>query len=339
MVNYPPRIPLAHTPTPLQPLRRLQAQLGGPLIWLKRDDMTGSTLSGNKVRKLEFIAAKAQAEGYDALITCGGIQSNHCRATALVAAQLGMQCHLLLRGEAADPPVADGNLLLDELSGCSISFHPAKEYFSQLEKIAAERINDFAERGHKAKFIPTGGSDGDGVWGYIAACNELHQDFIAQQIKPQAIVTASGSGGTQAGLVVGSILFGLNADVYGINVCDDENYFLNKIAADISDWQELYPQQALEAGFTDADYRAAIHMIDGYVGKGYGIVSDQVLQTIKQLATIEGVVLDPVYSGKAFDGLLSEIKNGRFATAKDIVFIHTGGVFGLYAFKEQLALI
>lgn len=329
-INYPPRIKLAHTPTPLQALRRLQHKIGGPLIWLKRDDMTGSTLSGNKVRKLEFIAAKAQALGCDALITCGGIQSNHCRATALVAAQLGLQCHLILRGIPSAEDASDGNHLLDALSGCSISYHSVDEYTASLPALFAKVSNDYIKAGIKSFAIPTGGSDGDGLWGYIAACEEMSNDFIEQGISPSAIITASGSGGTQAGLIVGAHLLNMQADIYGINVCDDEQYFINKINEDITDWQVKYPQQP-----SFNINQKMLRVIDGYVGAGYAKASQSVIDTIGLLSRTEGVVLDPVYSGKAFDGLLQEIANGRFADANDIVFIHTGGVFGLFPYKAM----
>lgn len=329
-INYPPRIKLAHTPTPLQPLRRLQQHIGGPLIWLKRDDMTGSTLSGNKVRKLEFIVAKAQASGCNALITCGGIQSNHCRATALVAAQLGLQCHLILRGVPSATDVSDGNQLLDELSGCSISYHSPADYAANLPALFAKVSNDFAQSGCRAFAIPTGGSDGDGLWGYIAACEEMSNDFITQGISPSAIITASGSGGTQAGLIVGAHLLNMQANIYGINVCDDEQYFINKIKDDIADWQLKYPAQSKTEISADM-----IRVIDGYVGAGYAKAGRSVIDTIIMLSRTEGVVLDPVYSGKAFDGLLQEIESGRFADDTDIVFIHTGGVFGLFPYKAM----
>lgn len=330
MIDYPPRIQLAHTPTPLQPLRRLQQQLGGPLIWLKRDDMTGSTLSGNKVRKLEFIAAKAKASGCSALITCGGIQSNHCRATALVAAQLGLQCHLILRGLPASNNISDGNQLLDELSGCTISYHSPADYSATLPALFEKVTSDYSNSGHQAFCIPTGGSDGDGLWGYIAACQEMAEDFAAHKISPSAIITASGSGGTQAGLIVGADLLGMQTDIYGINVCDDESYFVNKINEDIRDWQAKYPAQP-ELEMTDA----MIRIIDGYVGEGYAKAGKTVIDTIALLSRTEGVVLDPVYSGKAFDGLLQEIAKGRFTNDSDIVFVHTGGVFGLFPYKAM----
>jgi D-cysteine desulfhydrase len=330
-MEYPERLKLAQLPTPLQPLRRLQQKTGGPLIWLKRDDLTGATLTGNKVRKLEFIVAAALANGYGALITCGGIQSNHCRATALVAAQLGLQCHLILRGEHDDSNPDEGNLFLDQLSNASIGYHPAKEYFKNIEQLFEIKVKEYAEKGIKALAIPTGGSDGVGVWGYIAASQELQQNFAEHDIRPAAIICATGSGGTQAGLTVGAKLFKLDAAVFGINVCDDEAWFVRKVSNDISQWQTLYPDAARLLGNNKPDIR----VIDGYVGEGYGKASKEVLSTIRTLATLEGVVFDPVYSGKAFHGLLSEINSGRFSDSRDICFIHTGGIFGLFPFASQ----
>ncbi len=331
MIEFPPRINLAQKPTPLQPLSRLQALIGGPLIWLKRDDMTGSTLSGNKVRKLEFIVAQAQKDGVTALVTCGGIQSNHCRATALIAAQLGMKCHLILRGIPAKDESLDGNQLLDELCGASISYHRPADYFSNLDNLFDKYIEGFNSAGETGLAIPTGGSNAVGAWGYIGACKELVTDFVAKKIEPTAIICASGSGGTQAGLVLGKKLFNISAEVIGINVCDDAAYFHAKIAEDIDAWLRRYPQQAKGLEFSSAD----INIIDGYVGEGYGKASQPVFDTIALLAKTEGAILDPVYTGKAFNGLLNEIKQGRFDVTDNIVFIHTGGIFGLFPFKAS----
>ncbi len=338
--DFPPRISLGQTPTPLQPLRRLQAELGGPLIWVKRDDLTGSVLSGNKVRKLEFIAAKAMAEGYDALVTCGGTQSNHCRATALVAAQLGLKCHLILRDDGISrsrddrPLELAGNRLLDQLSGAECTVVRRDRYFSELDQLFVQVIDDYAACGVKALKIPTGGSDATGVWGYFAACEELAADFKRHDIQPSAIVCATGSGGTQAGLTAGAAYFNLAAEVYGVNVCDDEAWFLDKVSQDISDWQSDY------AEFSAAKpQKYSINVIDGYVGDGYGRANSSVYATIKQLASTEGLVLDPVYSGKAFGGLLTEIESGRFSGLDDdcnLVFIHTGGIFGLFPYANSL---
>lgn len=330
-LQYPPRIALAQLPTPLEPLDRLSEQLGGPRIWVKRDDLTGCVASGNKIRKLEFTLAKAIEQGCDTLITCGGLQSNHCRTTAVLASKLGLKVHLILRGREPQG-VSDGNLFIDQLAGAEISYYPAPEYQSSLNDILAQWQQSYASQGHKAWIIPTGASDGVGVWGYIRCCEELRNDFARLAIQPKHIITASGSGGTQAGLTAGSALHQLNAAVYGINVCDDENYFLHKVRQDLLEWRQLYNQ-----GF-DIDIDSLdIQVIDGYVGPAYAKAGPEIFETIKKIAQLEGLILDPVYTGKAFYGMLQELKQGRFGDSGDIVFIHTGGLFGLFAQRDQVA--
>ena len=318
---YPRKIDLAQTPTPLQYLERASHQWGnGHRLWVKRDDLTGCTMSGNKVRKLEFIAAYAIDKGYDTLITCGGLQSNHCRATAFAGAQLGLQVHLLLRGE--EPSDAEGNLLLDYLAGAAVSCYPVKQYVREIDQLFSDWQQHYAAQGRKALVVPTGGSDGIGVWGYIAACEELARDFESADIEQAHIVTATGSGGTQAGLTLGAALHQLPATVWGVNVCDDEQYFLDKVTHDAADWRQRYP------GVPEVDFEPRV--LDGYVGQGYGVASPEIFKLITDLARLEGLVLDPVYTGKAFAGMLAEIAAGRFEGCRDIVFIHTGGIFGLF---------
>ena len=318
---YPRKIDLACTPTPLQYLARASEKWGcGHRLWVKRDDLTGSTLSGNKVRKLEFIAAHAIDNDYDTLITCGGLQSNHCRATAFAGAQLGLHVHLLLRGEA--PAVPDGNLLLDHLAGAAVSCYPPRQYFSELSELFEHWQAHYAGLGRKALAIPTGGSNGIGVWGYIAACEELAADLSAAGIPSAHIVTATGSGGTQAGLTLGAALHQLPAAVWGVNVCDDEQYFLDKVASDVADWHRRFPEVAA--------VNVEPRVLDGYVGEGYGIAGEEIFALIAELSRLEGLVLDPVYTGKAFAGMLAEIAGGRFEGCQDIVFVHTGGIFGLF---------
>ncbi|PLW66882.1 1-aminocyclopropane-1-carboxylate deaminase/D-cysteine desulfhydrase [Pseudohalioglobus lutimaris] len=320
-LHFPRKIDLARTPTPLQYLERASARWGrGHRLWMKRDDLTGCTLSGNKVRKLEYIAAHAQDGGYDTLITCGGIQSNHCRATAFVGAQLGMPVHLVLRGKATG--TAQGNLFLDHLAGATVSHYPTAEYVKGLDSILDHWQSHYAQQGRKALVIPTGGSDGLGVWGYLSAALEIATDLHNARIDRAHLVCASGSGGTQAGLTLGAALFAMPATVWGVNVCDDEQYFLNKVAADVADWQARYP--AVPQTTLD------IRVLDGYVGDGYGRASAAVFDLIAQLARLEGIVLDPVYTGKAFGGMIAEIEQGRFEGTRDIVFVHTGGIFGVF---------
>ncbi len=318
-LEYPPRIDLALRPTPLQPLERATRRWGRDhRLWIKRDDLTGCALSGNKVRKLEFICAHALEAGFDTLITCGGLQSNHCRATALAGAQLGLQVQLVLRGEAG----AGGNYLLDQLAGARIACYPPQRYIPELDDLLEHWRAHYAAQGGQALVIPTGGSDGLGAWGYIAASEELLSDFEQAGIERAHLVSASGSGGTQAGLSLGAALHGLPATVWGVNVCDDEAYFLAKIAADAADWHQRYPW------VPRVDIQPRV--IDGYVGEGYGIAGPEVFALIAELAALEGIVLDPVYSGKAFHGMVEEIAHGRFEGCRDIVFLHTGGVFGLF---------
>ena len=325
-VVFPPRLTLAQTPTPLILLERLSTQLGGPRIWVKRDDMTGGVVSGNKIRKLEFSLAAALEQGCDTVITCGGVQSNHCRTTAVLCAQLGLDCHLILRGAEESP---DGNLLLDRLVGARISYYPNSEYTARADEILKHWQNHYQEAGNKPFMIPVGASDGIGLWGYIAACEELVTDFRTHKITPGHIISATGSGGTQGGLTVGNALFNLGAKVWGINVCDDADYFKKKVLEDMQQWQQWY-RQPLEVN------QLEVNVIDGYVGAGYARASAAVFATIRRVAQTEGLVLDPVYTGKAFHGMLDQYTQGCFNDSEDIVFVHTGGVFGLFPQREQI---
>ncbi len=330
-VSYPARLKLAQTPTPLTFLKRLSARFGGPRIWVKRDDMTGGAVSGNKIRKLEFILAKAINEGCDTVITCGGVQSNHCRTTALLCAQLGLKCHLILRGQPDS--TVDGNLLLDRLTGATISFYSNVEFQQRGDQIYQQWVEHYAAQGNKALAVPVGASDGHGLWGYIAACEELKADFIREQIQPKHIVVATGSGGTQAGLTAGNRLFELGTTVWGVNVCDDEAYFLQKVREDLLQWQQWYGSM-LPASL-DIN-TLPINVIDGYVGAGYAQAGAEVFDTIQRVAEQEGLILDPVYTGKGFHGMLDQLQQGHFNDSEDIVFVHTGGIFGLFPQREQL---
>lgn len=326
-IAYPPRLSLARLPTPLEPLDRLSESLNGPRIWVKRDDLTGSHLSGNKIRKLEFVIARAKEEGCDTLITCGGLQSNHCRATALLGAQLGLKVHLLLRGEASGVP--DGNLLLDYLAGAEVTCYPARGYSARLPALAQHWQEHYQAQGRKAFFIPIGASDATGTWGYVACCEELRRDFQAHNINPAYIVCASGSGGTQAGLTLGCALYDLPSQVLGFAVCDDEAYFQAKVREDLQAWKRRYaPKQSLPL--------ESIVVNDNYIGPGYAKATPEVFDTIKWVASTEGLVLDPVYSGKAFHGMVEEIRQGRFKGVEDIVFVHTGGIYGLFPQREEM---
>ncbi len=328
-LELPPRVELARRPTPLQYLARASERWGrGHRLWVKRDDLSGCLLSGNKVRKLEFIIAHALAEGCDTLITCGGVQSNHCRATAFAGAQLGLSVHLLLRGD--EPTASEGNFLLDQLAGATINCYPKRQYASELPDLFSHWQKHYAGLGRKALAIPTGGSDGLGAWGYIAACEELATDLAAAGIDSAQLVTATGSGGTQAGLTLGASLYNLPLTVWGVNVCDDEQYFLDKVAADSADWRARFPGVPA--------FTPETRVLDGYVGEGYGVAGPEVFALIAELASLEGLLLDPVYTGKAFQGMLAEIEAGRFGDCRDIIFLHTGGVFGVFPQAQNFTL-
>lgn len=325
-ITYPPRLSLALTPTPLQLLSRISDELAGPRIWIKRDDLTGGLLSGNKVRKLEFTLAQARAEGADTLITCGGLQSNHCRATSVLGAQLGFRVHLLLRGEL--PQVSDGNLLLDQLVGAEISVYNSDYYQKNLNDLLQQTADHNRAAGQRPFVIPTGASDDIGVWGYIRCCEELQQDFMQAAIKPTHIVTATGSGGTQAGLTAGAALYNLGAHVVGMAVCDDEQYFQRKVRHDLQSWKNRY--------HVDLNLEELSVMVnDRFIGPGYAVADKTVFDTIAWLGRREGIILDPVYTGKAFHGLISDIRAGRYDASDDVVFMHTGGIFGIFPQREN----
>jgi len=293
---------------------------------MKRDDLTGSVLSGNKIRKLEFTLAQAQHESCDTLITCGGLQSNHCRATALLGAQLDFDVHLVLRG---DPPLElDGNLLLDTIAGAHIETFPSRGFAGQLSARLEAKASELKKAGRKPYIIPTGASDEVGCWGYLHACAELRKDIERHGFKPDGIYLATGSGGTQAGLTLGAELFGLGCSVVGLAVCDDTAYFQRKVRQDMLSWCKRYGSDCKVS--EDLVKALDICVIDDYIGPGYAQADDDVYKTITWLARQEGVVLDPVYTGKAFHGLVSEIQLGNIRSGSDVVFVHTGGVFGIF---------
>ncbi len=327
-ITWPKKLNLAQLPTPFYPLQRLSKTLGGPTIWLKRDDLTGAVESGNKIRKLEYIFADAIAEGCDTVISCGGTQSNHCRATAALASRLGFHCHLILREDTSSEQLS-GNLLLDHLLGATVETFAKKGFGSRLASRLQEAANTYELQGRKAYIIPTGASDATGLWGYIAASKELQKDFICNDINPDYVVCATGSGGTQAGLTLGMSLLDIKTQVLGIAVCDNADYFNKKVKKDWLDWQAKYASHIKLSN-------VVVNTNDDYIGEGYGIADQAVFNTIKMLAQTEGVVLDPTYTGKAFYGLLQEIKAGSFKQGQDIVFIHTGGIYGLMSQASQL---
>lgn len=325
VIHIPSRIEIANLPTKIEKLERLSKKLGGPNIYIKRDDQTGTEISGNKVRKLEFAVKEALDKGCDLLITCGGIQSNHARATAAVAAKLGMSSCLVLRSNGDED--IEGNYFLDKVLGSKIKFITPEEYREKRMEIMEEVKVELSMEGYKPYIIPEGASNGIGTFGYFRAMEEIALQEKEMGTKFDAIVIAVGSGGTYGGLFLSNKIMGYGADIYGVNVCDDEEYFKKQIEKVIKE----------SLSYIDATFKfikEEIKIIDGYVGRGYALSRQEEIEFIHELAKLEGVILDPVYTGKAMYGLANEIKKGNFKSYNNILFIHTGGLYGLFSKKE-----
>lgn len=329
-LNYPAHIEIARKGTPLQKMERLSEELGVE-IFFKRDDLTGCELSGNKIRKLEFLLADARANGADTVITCGGAQSNHCRATALAAVRAGLNSTLLLRTEdPTNPPPSHGNILLSRLAGAELVWITPAEYKERHNRFELEKER-LRGLGKVAYVIPEGGSNQLGSWGYVKAMEEIANDLTAMGaggFSETTVLSAVGSGGTTAGLLLGTRLLDLDLRVTGVNVCDDEDYFVTEIGRICSGFIKDY---SVDIAINSTD----IDIVDGYVGRGYALSRQEELKAIYDLARLEGVVLDPVYTGKAFYGMVSEIRKNRSAFGKRIVFVHTGGLFGLFPVADK----
>ena len=332
-IDFPIRLDIARIPTPFQIMRRLSDQTGIE-IFIKRDDLTGSALSGNKIRKLEFALADAKAKGCDTVITCGGEQSNHCRATAVAATMTGMKTLLLLRtADPENPPAPTGNLLMDKMSGADILWITPDEY-KQRAVIFEREAEKLRAAGRTPYIVPEGASYSVGAWGYIGAFAELAEDIAMLSdsgAKPVTIIHACGSGGTAAGLILGSLMMESNVRIISVNVCDDREYFVNAIGNICEDTIREYNLKV------DFDRSRHIEILDGYVGRGYALSRPDELSRIIGLSRMEGIFLDPVYTGKAYHAMMTEIEKDKKAFGDRIVFIHTGGIFGLFPKSDELA--
>jgi D-cysteine desulfhydrase len=330
----PPRVRLANLPTRGHWLRYA---VEGTKVWLKRDDLTGSELSGNKIRKLEYLLAEAEAQHATHVITCGGEQSNHARATALAAAHLGMKSVLILRtDDPAVPPAPTGNILLDRLVGADIQWI-SRPAWRERTKLLAEAAARITAAGGRPYVVPEGGSNALGSWGYIRAMLELVEDLegIAAADHPVTVVYALGSGGTGAGLILAAKLLGLakrGIRVAGVNVCDDRAYFLEVIGRICA---EAEARWQLPVHITEDD----IDIVDGHVGAGYAKSRKDELETLRDVCRSDGIVLDPVYTGKAFHGMVQELRRNPKRFGESVAFIHTGGMYGLFASPETIASV
>lgn len=318
MINKLPRLNIAHLPTPIEEMPRLAAALGGPKLLVKRDDQTGLAFGGNKVRKLEFLVAEAQAQGAKTLITAGAVQSNHCRQTAAAAARFGFDCILVLAGAPPAKPTA--NFLLDELFGVEIVWAGWDTRQDDLR----QAFDAAARAGREPYLVPYGGSSPTGAAGYAFAIQEL----VDQDARPDWVVFPSSSGGTQAGMVAGAKWFGFCGNILGISVDEPGETLKTRVAGLASELAALLGEAA---SFEPGDV-----LVDaGYCEAGYGVVTESEIEAIRLFALQEGLLLDPVYTGRAAAGMIDLIRKGYFFGDETVLFWHTGGTPALFADKYQ----
>ena len=315
-----PRLRFAHLPTPVEPMPRLAADLGGPALWIKRDDQTGLAFGGNKTRKLEFLLADAQAHGARTVVTAGAVQSNHCRQTAAAAAHFGFECVLVLAG--GPPKTANGNLLLDHLLGAKIVWAQGEDREALLRSTFEKASAD----GRRPYLVPYGGSNPLGAAAYAAALAE----FLAQDVAVDWIVFATSSGGTQAGLVAGARAHGFRGRITGISVDEPAAALSARVAA-------LATQGMGLLGLEGSIRAAEIEVNDRFLGGGYGVMGEREKEAIRLFAQNEGILLDPVYTGRAAGGMIDLIRTGEISAQERVLFWHTGGTPALFAYADQLA--
>jgi len=316
-------LPLGNLPTPLAPLPRLSKALGGPEIWVKRDDLTGLGLGGNKVRKLTFLLAEALRRQADVIMTTGAQQSNHARQTAAAAAMLGLPCVLVLRG--TPPPQAEGNYLLDVLLDAEVRWAGDR---SALKALYAE-AEALRQEGRNPYVITYGGSSALGACGFVSAIAELTAQTRVLGLEFDAIVFASSSGGTQAGMAVGARALNLPTRIVGISIAEPA-------AAFTQDLQKLSNETTALLNLNLTLKSEDFEVCDAYLGQGYGIVTDVEREAIRLAARTEGLFVDPVYTGRALGGLMDLIKRGEFTPAQRVLFWHTGGAPALFAYARDL---
>lgn len=331
-ISEAPRLELGFLPTPLMALPRLSKQLGGPRLWLKRDDCTGLATGGNKTRKLEYLLADARLQQADTIVTFGAVQSNHARQTAAACARLGLPCHLLLARKVPwQHPVfeSSGNVLLDRLAGADVQIVDGP----RLNQHRHDLLSELEGAGALPYVIPVGGSNAVGAMGYARCAMELVEQSRELDIELTDVMHASSSAGTQAGLIAGFAGLGLDGSlspprVHGINVSETDPATLPRQILDIA--REVVADRGLTAQVRDADVRVD----DRYLGEGYGLPTPATVAAIRRLGAAEGVLMDPVYSGKAFAGLIDRVERGEFAGVRDLVFIHTGGTGALAVYDN-----
>lgn len=320
MKSTPPRVQIAFLPTPLEPMPRLSATLGGPNLIIKRDDLTGLAFGGNKTRKLEFLIAEAQGHGARTLITTGAVQSNHCRQTAAAAARFGFDCILVLAGERPDGP--SGNLLLDQLMGAEFVWTTKAER----EKVLKETFDNAWSAGRRPYLVPYGGSNNLGAASYAFAMQEFMDQLTGASGLPYPnwIVFPSSSGGTQAGMTLGASMFGYTGRILGISV-DENRDVLQSRVANLATLTAEYLGESTRFSPQDIEVNA------DYLGDGYGVMGEPEKEAVHMFAKFEGLILDPVYTGRAAAGLIDLIRKGFFTQQDTVLFWHTGGSPALFA--------
>ncbi|MFX0125610.1 MAG: D-cysteine desulfhydrase family protein [Candidatus Hodarchaeota archaeon] len=317
-----PRIPLCLLPTPIIPLKRLSSHLGGAKIFMKRDDLTGVAFGGNKNRKLEFLLADAKKRGADIIVTEGALQSNHCLQTAACSAKLGLDCELVLSGN--DPEFITGNLLLDEI--LSVKIHRAKD--SSVRKDLMIKVEEELQaKGKKPYMIPTGGSTSVGALGYLNCILEISKQSKELEVDFNYFIHSTGSGGTQAGVLIGRELYYPELEILGINVGESKERLKKIIKRIIKDFNTDW---GLELMIGDEK----IKILEGYFGEGYGIPNQEMIDAVKLMAKLEGVFLDPVYTGKATVGLIDLIKREVIPKDSNVLFLHSGGGPSIFKFND-----
>lgn len=325
--NDLPQVKLAGY-SPLMPLEKLGRRLGNINLIMKRDDLGPVGAGGNKLRKLEFSIGNALQSGADTLITFGAIQSNHARLTAAAAAKCGLGCELILSKKVQRQGVhyeQSGNVTLNKLLGANCHIiEPETDALAYSETV----IQALLSAGRRPYVIPFGGSDGYGAIGYVECMKELIVDTEAQQQKLKAVVHASGSGGTQAGLLAGASVVGSSVEIIGVSVLHPADV--------LGDIVEGITKEACNLLDIPAPGKDAIHIEDQFIAGGYGVVNDEVRATIELVARTEGVILDPVYTAKAFSGLVALARQGYFSPGDTVAFLHTGGLPGVFAYADTL---
>lgn len=324
-----PRMALCHQPTPIEPMPRLSEELGGPNLFIKRDDCTGLATGGNKTRKLEFLVGEAVEQGADMLVTQGAVQSNHVRQTAAAACKAGMKCHALLERrvpDRADDYEHTGNVFLDKMFGATMEFRPAGLDMNAEAQAVTERLKS---EGHRPYFIPGGGSNATGALGYASCAQEIAAQSATSGTNFDWLVMGTGSTGTQAGLVAGFHAIGHDLPVMGISVRQPHDRQVQAVF-------NLVKLTLEKLGAPEASVDQVL-VDDGYVGEGYGIPAPSTLEAISLTARTEGILLDPVYSGKGMAGLIGRARQGLFTPTDNVLFLHTGGSSALFAYEDQLA--